>query len=66
MANFYKSVPNHLKNMGIDWAVLFNRMRDNDHQITHRSDGKVFPRAVASFRDSIQSGWSRSRGRCAS
>jgi len=54
MANFYKSVPNHLKNMGIDWAVLFNRMRDNDHQITHRSDGKEFPLAVASFRDSVQ------------
>ena len=54
MANFYKSVPNHLKSMGIDWAVLFNRSRDNDHQITHRADGRVFPLAAASFRDSVQ------------
>jgi hypothetical protein len=54
MGNFYKAVPRHLKNIGVDWAVLFNRMKDDDHQISNRSDGKVFRLAVASFRESIQ------------
>ena len=57
MSNFYKNVPSQLQGMDIDWAVLFNRMKDNDHQITHRPDGKVFPQAVSSFKTSMgQSG----------
>ena len=37
----------------IDWAVFFNRSRDNDHQITHRADGRQFPKSVAAFTSSM-------------
>lgn len=54
LANFYKDVPSELSEIGIAWAVLFNRLKDNDHQITRRPDGLQFPKAVDSFSKSMR------------
>ena len=54
LAHFYEDVPSQLAELGIDWAVLFNRRKDNDHQITHRPDGVRFPQAVATFSESME------------
>jgi len=53
LAKFYTGVRASLKNLGIKWAVFFNRNRDNDHQIAGRTDGKTFPQAVTTFTRSI-------------
>ena len=53
LAKFYTGVRGSLANLGITWAVFFNRSQDNDHQIAGRTDGQTFPQAVTSFSKSI-------------
>lgn len=50
---FYTDVRGQLSALGIAWAVLFNRAKDNDHQIAGRTDGQVFPQAVTAFTNSL-------------
>jgi hypothetical protein len=53
MAKFFTNVRGQLNNLGIDWAILFNRTANLDHQIAGRTDGKNFPKAVNSFSNSM-------------
>lgn len=53
LAKFLTDVRGQLDVLGIDWAVLFNRAKDNDHQIAGRTDGQTFPMAVATFTASL-------------
>jgi hypothetical protein len=53
LARFYTDVRHQLAVLGIDWAVMFNRPKDNDHQITNRTDGQKFPQAAAAFGASL-------------
>jgi hypothetical protein len=51
MAKFFTDVRSQLKAQGIEWAVFFNRTKDNNHKITTGA----YPKAVAAFSKSIQS-----------
>ncbi len=54
MAKFFTDVRSQLKAQGIEWAVFFNRQKDNDHAIIGRNDGKAFPQSVVAFSKSIK------------
>lgn len=56
LARFYTSLRGQLDALGLEWAILFNRSRDNDHQIAGRQDGRTFPEAVAAFASSLSHG----------
>jgi hypothetical protein len=53
LGNFFTNVRGQLDALGIDWAVLFNRSKDNDNQIAGRTDGQTFPKAVNAFSNSM-------------
>ncbi|UMG91352.1 hypothetical protein [Nocardioides sp. TF02-7] len=53
LARFYRSAHGAIRDAGLSWGVFFNRGRDLDTQITDRSDGRRFPRAVAAFRAAL-------------
>ncbi len=54
LAKFYTGVRGQLDTLGLKFAVFFNRSRDNDHQISHRGDGRTFPLAVSAFTSSLR------------
>jgi hypothetical protein len=56
LARFYSDLPTQLSDLGIGWAVMFNRTRDNDHRISSRRDEKRFPQAMAAFGSSLRQG----------
>ncbi|UMG91351.1 hypothetical protein [Nocardioides sp. TF02-7] len=59
LAKFYTGIREQMADLGLAWGVFFNRQRDLDTRIVERSDGKTFPKAVASFSTSL-----KATGRC--
>ncbi len=55
VARYLTDFPETLAGLGRElgvtflFAILFNRTKDNDHQIAGRADGQAFPKAVAAF-----------------
>lgn len=49
LAAFYTAVRPQLRRLGVRFAVLFNRSRDNNHKITTGA----YPEAVAAFSSSL-------------
>lgn len=54
VAGFLTDLPGQLSELGVAWAVLFNRERDFDTRIADRTDGRTFPAARAAFSASLR------------
>jgi hypothetical protein len=54
VARFLTDLPQQLAELGVSWAVLFNRDRDFDTRIAGRADGQEYPLARAAFAASLK------------